>query len=264
MLRFCSALFAAFVVVFPGVALAASGGAFCALSNPFALVDTLGGVPSACTVARGAVSIDADYLQNASRVGGTALAAYPLVRLRSGITKRLDVEIDVPSQIAESRAGGGGLYPMTRFGYGLGYSLVASSASAIALLAQVLPPTSRFAPTQTQSKYAVGLTSSFTVAPRLTLGVVAGGTSSGTVGFQRVLPSLAVNGGYAASNNTQFSVDLGSRISSRRSVAQSFGDASINQRLRRNLLFSVGVGTSFNPVGNAKSHYLASGFNVRI
>jgi hypothetical protein len=246
---------------FPAFARAESLG--CTASNPFATTDDLSGIWSPCAVPRGTFVAEAVYFQNASAVGGTALAAYPLLRLRTGIVPRLELVVDAPSQIAESRRGGGGLYPLTSAGYGIGYTAAQSATDAIGILAQVLPPTSRFAPSQTQPRYMLSLTSAHQVGRRSTLGAFLSAISSGRVGFTQVLPTLAVRGGYDATATTQITTDIGTRLVSRRSVAQSFGDVGVNQRLHGNLLFTVGVGTSFNAVANAKAHYLASGFTYR-
>ena len=153
---------------------------------------------------------------------------------------------------------------MTRFGYGVDYTITQTSRSAIALIAEVLPPTSRFAPTHTQSQYEIGLSSGLTVSQRLSVGLAAEGISSGRVGFERILPLLAVNSSYTMNRALRVAADLGTRLVSRNVVAQSFGDVAINQKLGHNVIYNVGVGTTFNPVANAKSHYLASGFSVRL
>jgi hypothetical protein len=69
---------------------------------------------------------------------------------------------------------------------------------------------------------------------------------------------------YDSSVATQFSTDIGTRIVTRHSVAQSYGDVAINERIRKNTTFDVGLGTTFNPVSNAKAHYLASGLNFHL
>jgi hypothetical protein len=236
----------------------------CGATNPFATSDDLSGIWSPCAVAPGSLVAEAVYFQNASAVGGTALAAYPLVRLRTGILPRFELVVDTPSQIAESRRGGGGLYPLTLPGYGFGYTLAQSANGAIGILAQVAPPTSRFAPAQTQPHYMLSATSAYRISRRSTLGAFVSGVSSGRAGFTQILPTLAVRGGFDASAATELTTDLGTRLVTRRGVAQSFGDIGVNQRLHGNLLFTVGVGTSFNAVSNAKAHYLASGFTYRV
>ena len=248
----------------PAAVSAETAGGFCDGAHPFALADDLSGIASPCAVAPRSFLIETVYLQNASAVGGTALAAYPLVRVRTGLLRRVELVVDPPSQIAESQPGGGGLYPPTHFGYGIDYTIAQTSRSAVALQTQVQPPNWRFAPSHNgQPRYVVGLSSEYLVTRRLSLGVAASGTSSGQVGFERVLPSLSIRAAYATSAAIEIATDLGTRIVSRRAVAQSFGDVAVNHRLTKSTFFTVGLGTTFNAVTNAKAHYLASGFNFR-
>ena len=154
------------------------------------------GIDSPCTVAPGGLLVESLYLQDASRVGGTALAVYPLFRLRTGVTDRLEAFVDTPSQIAESGHGGAGLYPTTRLGFGLNYTLVEGDRLAIALGAEQLPPISHFATTQTQSKYAFDMTSGYRLTTRVTLQAFADGASSSKWGFAEVYPSAALGAAY--------------------------------------------------------------------
>jgi len=235
----------------------------CDASRPFASADDLNGFASPCATAPGKIALDAVYLQNASSVGGTALAAFPMMRLRTGLSHRLQVVLDTPSQIAESKPGGGGLWPVSHLGYGIDYMFLQTQRMVVALQTEVLPPATVFAPSQTQSRYQFAVTSDFQITPRLGLGVSAAGTSSGSVGFERVLPALTFRTAYDLSANTQIVTGLGTRIVGRHEVSQSVGNIAVNQRLYKNTLFGVGVGTSFNAVANAKVHYLASGFSFR-
>jgi hypothetical protein len=236
---------------------------YCATVNAFAYVDGLNGAGAACTLRPGAVALDAVYLQNASRVGGTALAAYPLVRLRAGIAKRLQFNVDAPSAIAQSHPGGGGSFPVTNPGYGLTYALAQSEHNATALFADVLPPNWRFTAANAQARYAFGLTTDVAITHQWTLGAAASGTSSQRSGFGMVFPAVDASAGYAPSANTQLQTDLGERIVTRHAVPQAFGDAAINQVLGKKVVLTVGVGTTFNAVDNSKAHYLASGFTYR-
>jgi hypothetical protein len=236
----------------------------CTSQNPAFTTDDLGGIASPCAVAPGSLLVETLYYQNASRVGGTALAAYPLFRLRTGIVRRLEAVVDLPSQVAESGLGGIGLYPKTHLGYGLNYTFVRGSRVAAALGAEALPPSSRFTVNQAQPKYVLDLTAGYQIFARATLSAMATGSSSRQVGFEQVSPAAALRMAYDSSAVTQISTDIGTRVVARRLVGQSYGDVSLNERLRKNVNFAVGVGTTFNPVSNAKAHYLASGFNFHL
>jgi hypothetical protein len=236
----------------------------CLTQNPAFTTDDLSGIPSPCAAPPGTLIAETLYYQNASRVGGTALAAYPLFRLRTGIVRRLEAIVDAPSQIAMSGLHGLGLYPTTHFGYGLNYTLASNSRLASAVGIEAVPPNSRFSVSETQAKYIVDLTAGYHLNPHSTLSAIATGASSSMVGLQRIQPAAAIRYAYDTSASTQVSTDFGERIVARRSVAQSYGDVALNQRLGRNVTFDVGLGTTFNPVSNAKAHYLASGFNLHL
>lgn len=236
----------------------------CASQDPAFINDDLSGIQAPCAAEPGTLLVEMLYFQNASLVGGTALAAYPLFRLRTGIVHRLEAVIDTPSQVAESGLNGLGVYPMTRIGYGLNYTFVADGRLASGVGIELVPPGSRFKIDQSQPRYVLDLTAGFHLTRRMTLSAIGTGTSSSNVGFERVNPAVAVRVAYNTSSTTQISTDLGARIIVRHSVAQSYGDIAVNERLRKNLTFAVGLGTTFNPVLNAKAHYLASGFNLHL
>ena len=255
--------FLAFALALPPLAAGAEPGVVCDASRPFAYVDDLSGFVSPCALAPGKIAVDAVYLQNASNVGGTALAAFPMVRLRGGIAPRVQLLVDAPAQIAESKPGGGGNWPITHAGYGVDYTFLQTRRMVVALQTEVLPPGTPWVPSQSQPKYQLGLASDFRLTPRFTAGVTVTGRSSGEVGFERVLPGLGVRTAFDASPAMQIVTDLGSRITDRHLVAQSIGDIGVNERLSKNMIFNVGLGTSFNAVGNQKLHYLASGMSYR-
>jgi hypothetical protein len=256
------ALLALGFVLMP-LAAGAEPGTVCDASRAFAYADDLSGFVSPCSLAPGKIGIDAVYLQNASSVGGTALAAFPMIRLRGGIAPRLQLLVDAPAQVAESKPGGGGNWPITHAGYGIDYTFLQTRRLVIALQSEVLPPGTPWVPSQSQPKYQLGLASDFQITSRFAVGVTATGRSSGAVGFERILPGLGVRTAFDLSPVTQVVTDLGTRITDRHLVAQSIGDIAVNERLSKNVLFNVGLGTSFNAVGNAKVHYLASGMSYR-
>lgn len=248
----------------PGFVAADSLRNSCATQNPAFMNDDLSGIASPCAVDPGTLIVEMLYYQNASRVGGTALAAYPLFRLRTGIVKHLEALIDTPSQIAMSGLDGAGLYPTTHPGYGLNYTFASNARMAAAFGVEVLPPSSRFVVDQSQPKYVLSLTAGYRLNPHTTLSGMVTGSSSRNVGFERVTPGVAFRLAFDAGPRTQISTDLGSRITQRHGAAQSYGDVAVNQRLRKSVTFAIGLGTTFNVVSNAKAHYLASGFNLKV
>jgi hypothetical protein len=236
----------------------------CGSANPMLIADDLTGVASPCAVPRGELFIESEYFQNASRVGGTALAAYPMFRLRTGIFDRVEVVVDTPSQIAESGRDGAGLYPTTHLGFGVDYTFVETGRAAVAIGTEVLPPISQFATSQTQSKYALELTSGYRLTQAVTVNASLAGESSRTVGFQRIDPLTMLGMAYQLNLRTQLSTSVGTRTFGRVATPQQFGNVGLNELLRRNVSFNIGLGTTFNAISNAKAHYLASGLDVKI
>jgi hypothetical protein len=226
--------------------------------------DDLSGFTSPCAVQPGSLLVETVYYQNASRVGGTALAAYPLVRLRTGLVRHLELVVDPPSQVAESGLHGIGLYPTTHLGYGLNYTLASNARMASGFGVEIVPPSSRFQVDERQPKYIFDFTLGYKVGRRATVSAIATGASSHIVGFGRIAPAAAVRFAYDAGQRTQISTDIGARVVARGNVTQGYSDISLNEVLRKNLTWGVGLGTTFNPVGNAKAHYLASGFNFHV
>jgi hypothetical protein len=261
---FTAAGFAAPVGAQPALLDAGAAPSACTTQNPAFVVDDISGVASPCATAPGTLLLEALYYQNASSVGGTALAAYPLLRLRTGIVHRLEAIVDLPSQIAESGLAGAGLYPTTHLGYGLNYTFATNARMAAAFGVEVLPPSSRFVVDQAQPRYVFDLTEGYELNSRATLSAIATGSSSRDVGFERIFPAAAVRFAYDSSPATQISTDLGMRFVVRHSNAQRYGDVAVNERVRKGVNFSVGLGTTFNPISNAKAHYLASGFNFSL
>ncbi len=236
----------------------------CGSGSLLALTDGASGTPSACTARRGEFLVESLYFQNASAVGGTALAAYPMFRLRAGVLPRLELLLDTPSQVAESGLGGVGLYLMSNPGFGAKFSAVDSGRLAISIGAEVEPPVNQYSPhRELQPKYSLDATWLYQVTPRFALTGLVGASTSRKVGLAHVFPGATVGAKIHADHLTDVSFDVGSRFIARQAQAQAFGDVSVERLLSRRLSFAVGLGTSFNPVVETKSHYLAAGFNYR-
>jgi len=235
----------------------------CPQGSLFAVIDGTTGLPAACPVAAGTLLLESLYYQNASRTGGSALAAYPMFRLREGLTGRTELVLDTPSQIAESGLDGAGLYPRSSPGFGVNYAFAETSHAALGLGVEDRPPSSLFATNLSQPKYAVDVTSLYRLTQTVSLDALVAGETSRTLGVERVLPAMDLGVGYDFAPDTELSTDLGTRFVRRRAHWQGFGDFSITQLLRKNLAFDTGIGTTFNPVSNAKAHYIAAGLDFR-
>jgi hypothetical protein len=220
-------------------------------------------IASPCTLSPGAFLVEGLYYQNASKVGGTALAAYPLLQVQAGIVRRVDLVVDAPSQVAESGLAGAGLYPRSHSSYGARYLFARSQSLAFATTFAVSPPASFYSPSETQAKYALAFVSAYTVTPGFLLRAQSQVATSHTVGIGRILPTNALGADLGIDRSTVVSTDIASRVVTARFRAQNFVDVDVKRMLARKLMFDVGVGTSFNAVASSKAHYLAGGLSFR-
>jgi hypothetical protein len=234
----------------------------CSGPNLLLLGDPTGANPAECALRPGAILIESLYYQNASQVGGTALAAYPMLSIRAGVSPRFTAELNLPSQIAESGLAGAGLYPRSRGGVGINYAVAQDFRHMIAVDADVEAPDSLYAPNElTQPRYRVGASTIFALRHGAFLNASFALSSSEQVGFNRVHPMEKVGIALPLNPRTIVSIGLGNRVITRQASSQSFADVWVSRLLRRNLSFGVGLGTAFNAVQDTKAHYLAAGFD---
>jgi hypothetical protein len=221
-------------------------------------------IPSPCTVPAGGLIFETLYYQNASHVGGTALAAYPMLQMAAGVAPRMDVVFDPPSQVAESGPRGEGLYLPSHSSYGLRYRLSETTRIAFTAGFAVVPPASLYAPSETQPKYRLNIASGYRLTNAITIKGIADESTSHSVGVGHVLPGEALGADIApVGTTTVLSTDIGLRTVAMRTHAQSFSDVCLKRSLNRKLVFDVGLGTTFNSVANSKAHYLSTGLSFR-
>jgi hypothetical protein len=220
-------------------------------------------IPSPCTLAPGGFLIEGLYYQNASKVGGTALAAFPLLQVQAGVFRRVDLVLDAPSQIAESGLHGAGLFPRSHASYGARYRFAQMQRFALTAGFAVAPPASLYAPSEQQAKYVFDIVAAYKLMPGVTLRGVTEAATSRSVGIGQIFPADAVGADLAIGGLTVFSVDVGARAVTERARAQAFTDASVKRMVAKKLMFDVGVGTAFNSVASSKAHYLAAGLSYR-
>ncbi len=256
----CAAVLAAFARSLPADAAAKT---FCSDASLLSLAAGSSDISSPCTIAPGSILLEGLYYQNASFVGGTALAAYPLFNLRLGFAPNAELIIDPPSQVAESGARGLGLYPVSRPGYGAQYTFAQTVGSAWAAGINVVPPASLYAPSESQPKYQLDLTTQSRLSRSIALTSTVAAQTSHSAGFGTILPTAALGAEFTPVARTMLSADVGTRLVTRRSASQSFADLSLAQLLGRKVAWTIGLGTAFNPVANAKPHYLSTGLAFR-
>jgi len=253
-------LFAAFGVRAPGAEAATT---VCSGDSLLSFVDPTSGLPAACSLPSNGVLAQSLYYQNASRVGGSALAAYPMVDVLAGLSDRTEVLVDTPSQLAKSGPNGTGLYPTTSPGFGLKYELAASSNAALKIGLEDRPPLSPFTTTTTQAAYALSMASLYRVSESVVFDGSVTGLATRIRGSERMLPTMNFGVSYNVAPSTEVATDLGSRALARFGRVQKFGDLSVTHVLHKNVAFDTGLGTAFNAMSNAKAHYLSAGLDIR-
>jgi hypothetical protein len=221
------------------------------------------GMPEQCPMPAGDLLFESLYYQNASKVGSSALAAYPLVRILTGVTDRASIVFDAPAQIAESGPNGTGLYPHTAAGVGFDYVYAQTTRASFGIGGEVHPPTSLYATSPTQSLFALDLTSAYRVSNAVTIDASATGSQAQRSGYRRLLPTTDIGLVYAFEQRTDFTLDIGGRRLARSGRTQPFGDVSLVRSLGHNVAIVTGLGTSFTPSLNTKTHYLSAGVDVR-
>ncbi len=208
--------------------------------------------------------VETGYYQNASKVGSTALAGYPLTRLRVGVANRLEAVVDAPVQYAESGYAGAGLYPRSSFGFGAKWLSLRSPGVQYTLSAEASPPIERYVPNSMRSRYGVAIAAGLSLDALTALNVSLGVTSFAEHTGHRP-PRL--RGGFALrrslSAGTAILSELTFRSPAAKTNAQTSAALYLQQSLSTNTLFDIGIGTAFNAAGDSKAHFLSFGFAVR-
>jgi hypothetical protein len=214
-----------------------------------------------CVVKKHHTAVTTMYYQNASRVGGTALAGYPLLRVGYGVTSNLEAFYDAPSELAVSAHGPH--YEMTHSGIGATAAVAQDGNVDFLLTAQSRPPLSPLA-----NLYVLPLSDLHLTVAWSELSGTDFSAQVGTLNF------IATNRGHRRSsvfdsltgltpigNGTWFSGQLGMQSNATYgSAGETRGIASLKRAVGANTLFNVDLGTAFNAGGNSKPHYLGAGF----
>ena len=220
----------------------------------------------ACTTPKHRTIVETTYYQNASRVGGTALAAYPEARVRYGVASNVELFYDTPSEIAKSGLHGLGIYAMQRSGPGANVELGQRGDLTYGVSGEIHPPLDalenlRFIPrdqtdlnaswmSSTSTEFAAQLGAITFETPRLRRD--RGDATTSALAATR---ALTYNTTVTAELETQSRALYGA-------LAQTSGIASVQRALSRHLLSNVEIGTAFNAAGNSKPHYLGAGFSL--
>lgn len=223
---------------------------------------------NACVVAPGHSVIDITYYQNASSVGGTALAAYPEATIRFGVARNLEVFVDAPSDVAKSGLDGLGVFYFTHPGFGLKAQLTQTRVFASSISIETRPQLNALAHLSLVPLADAALTGSL-APPRSNLVFTAQASAllfrqRGMGHAQRTAATFALAVTAPIAHKTWMTLQLRSfSVAAMNSSAQSTGTISVQHEFGRNVLISAQLGTAFNAAGHSKAHYLGFGFTIR-
>jgi len=222
---------------------------------------------NACVAPLHQLIVQTTYYQNASKEGGTALAALPELTLRYGLSDGVELFVDAPSDIAKSGQRGLGVFYLTHPGYGIKASLARSARAAYAVSFETRPPLDAMAHLSLLPQAELAFTGEWRITSRWSAQAQAGALlfrQRGMSGEQRTAAIFSAAANYDISKRTLLTVQLRSVSSAAmRSSAQSMGTFGIVQQLSDRAIFRVELGTAFNAAGHTKAHYLGAGFTIR-
>ena len=224
------------------------------------------GKRSACIVKPHHALIETTYYQNASKVGGSALAAFPEMRLRYGLARHIELFVDPPSEIAKSGLRGTGIYFMSRIGLGAKIELPPFQGMAMSVGFESHPPLEAMAYLKTFPLFDLHLDSSISLRRNLTANIELGtlsfrqyGVASHMLGYHEALSlthtlgsSFALTGELGSQSRVAFG-----------SMAQSTGTLALSRLVAKHVLANIEIGTAFNATGNSKPHYFGATFSIR-
>lgn len=230
------------------------------------VADRTHGKMTPCVAPPHRLVLEATYYQNASRLGGTALAAYPEARIRYGVAPRLELFVDTPSEIAKSGERGRGIYVMTQTGAGAKFELARARGVAYAFSVESHPPLGALGNLNLNPLSDVHLSAKWSGAHRREFGLEAGVINYQTVYHQHLRASALTAASVTQSVDPKTSLTLELANQSNvysRSRSQTSAVFSVGRVLNPRLLFNVELGDAFNAAGNSKPHYLGAGFVFR-
>jgi hypothetical protein len=221
-----------------------------------------------CIVRRGQIVVETMYYQNASSVGGTALAAYPEATIRLALSPRVEVFVDAPSDVAKSGSNGLGVFYFTHPGFGFKALLSSSSSFASSVSFETNPQLNAMAHLSLIPLTDITFTGSW--MPRrsnLIFSAQAGAfwfRQRGMGHDERTAATFGIGVTAPVMRKTWLTLQLRSlSVAAMNSSAQSTGTMSLQHEIGRNVLANLQLGTAFNAAGRSKAHYLGVGFTIR-
>lgn len=264
------------VALIGGVPRAANAAQYCTDATLLPIVNRPSDAWSPCVVADDGVLLESGYYQNASSVGGSAIAEYPDAELRVGFAPDLELVLDPQTQIARSGNYGKAYFTTSDPGLGLKWQLADRPNGAYDFGAEVNPPGTA-ASFPWQPKYRLGLDSSERITKRwrtdIGLNLVGDGRiEDGRIddgrtvdAYARSTPALRSTAGLglAPSDDSLFSLEVSDQSSVARSLrGQAFGHLAWRQALSRRVLVDVEGGQTFNTSAHTRPHYIGAGLSL--
>jgi hypothetical protein len=254
------------VLLTPQPSFAAKADATCAGASVRAVASPTHSRVSPCVVKHRRVAVETTYYQNASKVGGTALAAFPEVRVRYGLVPRAELFYDASSEIAVSGERGSGVYYMTHPGLGARFEVARAGGVLYSLSAEGHPPLSALANLHLIPIFDAHAAANWSASGRNDFAAQAGYLNFETA-FTRNQRSSAF-GAFSATHGlngrTWATMELGFQSHATWNArSQTSGIFSLQRSLSETSMMNLELGTAFNAAGNSKPHYLGFGFAVR-
>lgn len=239
----------------------------CPGDNFLATVDRARSGTTPCVAGKHVLILETGYYQNASAVGGTALAAYPLATVRYGVSARTEVFIAPATRIAKSGLNGAGIYTWSRSGGGVRYALADSGRNALSLNAQYTPQSDETASLATRERFDFGAADRFALAPDFAVSAAVGNivyTQESVKGNQQSDLYGRLTLSQNVSPNTVVNVLVGrdSQVAMASTPQTKLGLA-LQDKLSRNAVGDVEIGSALNATGDTKAHYLGFGVSFK-
>jgi len=225
------------------------------------------GKVNACIATLHRFIVETTYYQNASRLGGTALAAFPEARVRYGLDPRIEVFLDYPSEIAKSGDRGTGVYFMTGAGVGAKIGLGEFHGAYFSLSGEEHPPLSALANTAIIPDSLYNLYANWSPQRSWILGAALGSysyTQSNSGLAHVVTPTAAFSLSHDLNARYGITAEITTQsVAAFGGSAQTSGTIGLQRVINPRLLFSLELGTAFNASADSKPHYLGFGFTFR-
>jgi hypothetical protein len=236
----------------------------CDASNPVTLEDRALADTTPCTLAKHHSMLEVGYFQNASAVGGTALAAYPLIHVRYGITDRTQIFIDPATAIAKSGLRGQGIYTWGRTGVGVKYQLSNEVNHAVSASIDYTPQPDVTASLYTRERFQAAMQYRYVITNKTSANLSFGDTffSQQNVhgnGQSSLFARLAVSQGISPNMSVSALVGRDAHMTVSSEPQTQLG-VTVQDRLSPNSVGDVELGSALNPSGETKAHYLGFGY----